>query len=209
MEGVLDHLAALIPVIGGSRLLGIQGRIGLLQRSGRIKRSPVIIAAAVGICQFGADGGHHHVGIDAEAARRSAHQVLIHIHLFPGGDGRFLGRDSTLVHFGQDGRADGVDAHARGNGGTACAVNGRIERRVHLVMGIHGEVLIGRHGAIIHHRRSLAIQVVDGDRQSRSAPRTSHTGHHRGHTGAAVRRHVHGTGIAPAAVFLRRNLAAH
>ena len=210
VEGVFDHLAAGSGVIRGRRLLGIQGRIGFLQYSSGIKRSLfIIIAVAVGIRQFGADGSHHHIGVEAHSAHRSAHQVLIHVQLFPGGDGRFLGRDGALVHLGQGGGADGVDTHARGNGSTTRTERGRIELRGHLVMGIHGEVLFSRHFAVIHHRRSLAVHVVDGNRRSRSAHRAGHTGHHSGHTGTAVRRHFHGTGIAQAAVLLRRNRAAH
>ena len=209
VEGVLDHLAAGCSAIGSGRLLGIQGRIGLLQHSGGIKGSSVVIAAAVGIRQFGADGGHHHVGIDAQAAHCGAHQVLIHVQFFPGGNSRFPGRDGALVHLGQGGGADGVHTHARSNGGTACTETGRIELRGHLIVGVHGEVLIGRHFAVVHHCRSLAVHIVDGNGRSRSPHGTGHAGHHCGHTCAAVRRHIHGTGIAQAAVFFRRNRAVH
>ena len=208
VEGVLDHLAAGCSAIGSGRLLSIQGRIGLLQHSGGIKGSPFVIAAAVGICQFGADGGHHHVGIDAQATYCGAHQVLIHVQFFPGGNSRFPGRDGALVHLGQDGGADGVHTHARSNGGTACTETGRIELRGHLIVGVHGEVLIGRHFAVVHHCRSLAVHIVDRNGRSSSPHGTGHAGHHCGHTCAAVRRHIHGTGIAQAAVFLRRNRAA-
>ena len=209
VEGVPDHLAAGCSAIGGGRLLGIQGRIGLLQHSGGIKGSSVVIAAAVGIRQFGADGGHHHVGIDAQAAHRSAHQVLIHVQFFPGGNSRFPGRDGALVHLGQGGGANGVDTHPRGNGGTARTESGCIELGGHLIVGVHGEVLIGRDFAVVHHCRSLAVHIVDGNRRSSSPHGTGHAGHHCGHIGAAVRRHFHGTGITQAAVFLCRNRAAH
>ena len=209
VEGVPDHLAAGCSAIGGGRLLGIQGRIGLLQHSGGIKGSSVVIAAAVGIRQLGADGGHHHVGIDAQAAHRSAHQVLIHVQFFPGGNSRFPGRDGALVHLGQGGGANGVDTHPRGNGGTARTESGCIELGGHLIVGVHGEVLIGRDFAVVHHCRSLAVHIVDGNRRSSSPHGTGHAGHHCGHIGAAVRRHFHGTGITQAAVFLCRNRAAH
>ena len=209
MEGVLDHLAAGCRVIGGGRLLGIQGRIGPLQRSGRIKRSPVIIAAAVGIRQFGADGGHHHVGIDTEAARRSAHQVLIYIHLFPGGDGRLLSLDGALVHLGQGRGADGVDAHPRSNGGAARTKRSRVELRGHPVMSIHGKVLVGCHGAVIHDRCSLAVQIVDGNRRSRRTHGTSHTGHDRCYRSAAVGCHVHGTGTSLAVFLTCRDITVY
>ena len=209
VEGVPDHLAAGCSAIGSGRLLGIQGRIGLLQHSGGIKGSSVVIAAAVGIRQFGADGGHHHVGIDAQATYCGAHQVLIHVQFFPGGNSRFPGRDGALVHLGQGGGADGVHTHARSNGGTACTETGRIELGGHLIVGVHGEVLIGRHFAVVHHCRSLAVHIVDGNRRSSSPHGTGHAGHHCGHTCAAVRRHIHGTGIAQAAVFFRRNRAVH
>ena len=208
MEGVFDHLAAGSGVIGNSRLLGIQGRIGLLQHGGSIKGSSVIIAAAVGIRQFGANGGHHHVGIDAQAAHGGAHQVLIHVQFFPGGNSRFPGRDGALVHLGQGGSADGVDSHPCGNGGTACAESGCIELGGHLVVGIHGEVLLSSHGAVVHHSRSLAVHIVDRNGGSRSPHGPGHTSHHCGYAGAAVRRYFHRTGIAQAAVFLRRNRAA-
>ena len=201
VEGVLDHLAAGCRVIGGGRLLGIQGRIGFLQRSGGIKGSPFVLAAAVGIRQFGADGGHHHVGIDAQAAHCGAHQVLIHVQFFLGSNSRFPGRDGALVHLGQGGGANGVDAHPRSNGGTACTETGRIELRGHLIVGVHGEVLIGRHFAVVHHCRSLAVQVVDGNRRSRRTHGTSHTGHDRCYRSAAVGCHFHGTGTS-LAVFL-------
>ena len=201
MKGVLDHLAAGGGVIGSSRLLGIQGRIGLSQHSGGIKGSSLVRAAAVGIRQFGADGGHHHVGINAQAAHCSAHQVLIHIQVFPGGDGRFPGRDGALVHLGQGGRADSVDTHACGDGGAARTKRSRVELRGHPVMSIHGKVLVGRHGAVIHDRCSLAVQIVDGNRRSRRTHGTSHTGHDRCYRSAAVGCHFHGTGTS-LAVFL-------
>ena len=76
-------------------------------------------------------------------------------------------------------------------------------------MSIHGKVLVGRHGAVIHDRCSLAVQIVDGNRRSRRTHGTSHTGHDRCYRSAAVGCHFHGTGTSLAVFLTCRDITVY
>ena len=192
----------------GAALLSIHGFIGILQYTGGIERSSVIRWATVAVCNRRADGGHHHIGVEAHSAHGGTRHGLIDIQFFPGVHGCCLGYNLAARHLGRRSCIDSVDADAGRDGRTACRSLDGIELRLHFIVGIHRQGVIGLDITAAHQCGRCAIQIVDSHGNTGADYRTGHTEDMRIHFTCAVCGHADSARIGQAVLPARRNGAA-